>query len=151
MSSRTAQDAKTLDRRYYTGQDVYETETRKVFFECWLYAGRASSLPGPGSYFLCEIESECIIVLKDSEGEVRAHHNVCRHRGTRLITEPNGQLSKSIQCPYHAWTYALDGTLIGAPFMDEVESFCADDYPLKSVSVAIWEGCVFMSLADFNE
>ena len=147
MSSRTAQDAKTLARRYYTGQDVYDAETRNVFFERWIYAGRASAVSDPGSYFLCEIESESVIVLKDSDGKLRAHHNVCRHRGTRLLTEPQGQLPKSIQCPYHAWTYALDGTLIGAPFMDEVESFCSDDYPLKSVAVAVWEGCVFICLA----
>ena len=147
MSSRTAQDAKTLARRYYTGQDVYDAETRNVFFERWIYAGRASAVSDPGSYFLCEIESESVIVLKDSDGKLRAHHNVCRHRGTRLLTEPQGQLPKSIQCPYHAWTYALDGTLIGAPFMDEVESFYSDDYPLKSVAVAVWEGCVFICLA----
>jgi Rieske 2Fe-2S family protein len=151
MSTRTAQDAKCLAGRYYTSQDIYETESRNIFFRHWLYAGRASSLTGPGSYFLCDIESEGVIVLKDSEGEIRAHHNMCRHRGTRLLTEPKGQLSKSIQCMYHAWTYALDGTLIGAPFMDEVKSFCADDYPLKSVAVATWEGCIFISLADHPE
>jgi Rieske 2Fe-2S family protein len=147
MSTRTAQDAKTLPRKYYTSQDVYQAETRNVFFERWIYAGREGSLTGPGSYFLCEIESESVILLRDSEGEILAHHNVCRHRGTRLLTEPKGQLPKSIQCIYHAWTYALDGTLIGAPFMDEVESFCADDYPLKSVSVATWEGCIFINLS----
>ena len=94
---------------------------------------------------------ESIIVLRDSEGEIRAHHNVCRHRGTRLVAEPQGRLPKSIQCMYHAWTYALDGTLIGAPFMDEVESFCTQDYPLQSASVAIWEGCIFINLAEEPE
>ena len=151
MSTRTALGAKTLARRYYTGEDVYEAETRKVFFERWIYAGRTSSLMGPGSYFLREIESESIIVLRDGEDEIRAHHNVCRHRGTRLLTEPEGRLSKSIQCTYHAWTYALDGTLIGAPFMSEVESFCEDDYPLKAVAVAVWEGCIFINLAEDPE
>ena len=151
MSTRTAQGAKTLARRYYTGEDVYEAETRKVFFEQWIYAGRASMLDGPGSYFLCEIESESIIVLEDGEHEIRAHHNVCRHRGTRLLTESEGRLSKSIQCRYHAWTYALDGSLIGAPFMDEVESFCQDAYPLKAVAVAVWEGCIFINLSEDPE
>jgi Rieske 2Fe-2S family protein len=77
MSSRTAQDAKTLARRYYTGRDVYDAETQAVFFDRWIYVGRASTISGPGSYFLCDIESEIVIVLKDSDGEVRAHHNVC--------------------------------------------------------------------------
>jgi Rieske 2Fe-2S family protein len=145
--TRTAQDAKTLARRYYAGSDIYDAETQKVFFKRWLYAGRETSLNGPGSYFLREIETESVIVLRDGVGELRAHHNVCRHRGTRLIAEPEGQLSKSIQCPYHAWTYGLDGALIGAPLMDEVESFRQEDYPLKSVAVATWEGCVFINLA----
>ncbi|MDG2241362.1 MAG: aromatic ring-hydroxylating dioxygenase subunit alpha [Longimicrobiales bacterium] len=151
MSTRTAQNAKTLDGKYYTSQDIYEAETQQVFFKHWIYVGRTSALSEPGSYFLREIESESIIVLKDHEGEVRAHHNVCRHRGTRLLSEPEGTLAKSIQCMYHAWTYALDGSLIGAPFMDEVESFCQENYPLKSVSLATWEGCIFVSLADEPE
>lgn len=148
MSVRSARGAMTLARRYYTAQDIYESETAKVFRKRWIYAGRVSSLGSPGSYFLREIESDSIIVLKDDLGDVRAHHNVCRHRGTRLLSEPEGQLSKSIQCLYHAWTYALDGTLIGAPFMEEVESFCREEYPLKSVSVATWEGCIFLNLAE---
>lgn len=148
MSTRTAHAAKTLARKYYTDPGIYEAETRSVFFERWIYAGRASSLAQAGSYFLREIELESIIVLRDGAGEIRAFHNVCRHRGTRLLAEPEGQLSKSIQCLYHAWTYGLDGTLIGAPFMDEVESFCQEDYPLKPVSVATWEGCVFICLSE---
>lgn len=151
MSTRSSQGAMTLARRYYTDQDVYDSETESVFFKRWIYAGRVNSLETPGSYFLREIESESIIVLKDGEGGVRAHHNVCRHRGTRLLSEPEGQLSKSIQCLYHAWTYALDGKLLGAPFMDEVESFCREDYPLKSVAVETWEGCIFINLSDDPE
>ena len=147
MSTRTARSAKTLARKYYAGATVYEAETTNIFLRRWLYVGRASSLAEPGTYFLREIDSESVIVLRDHDGELRAHHNVCRHRGTRLITEPEGQLPKSIQCRYHAWTYSLDGALVGAPFMDDVESFCKEDYPLKSVAVALWEGCIFISLA----
>ena len=75
----------------------------------WLYAGRASSVAEPGSFFLRDINTESVVVLRDFDGAIRAHHNVCRHRGTRLISEPGGRLSRSIQCPYHAWTYDLDG------------------------------------------
>ncbi len=147
MSVRTAHDAKTLDRAYYVDPSVYEAETDRIFLRRWLYAGRISQLAEPGAYFLFEVESESVIVLLDHEGEVHAHHNVCRHRGTRLLTEPTGTLPRSIQCAYHAWTYALDGTLVGAPFMDEVESFCKENYPLKSVSVTLWEGCIFVNLS----
>ena len=151
MTTRSAKNATTLDRRYYVGQEVYDAETEKIFLQRWLYAGRVSALAEPGAYFLFEVESESVIVLQDYEGKIRAHHNVCRHRGTRLVTEPEGTFPKSIQCMYHAWTYALDGTLTGAPFMDEVESFCKEHYPLKSVSVALWEGCIFINLASDPE
>jgi len=77
---------------------------------------------------------------------VRAFHNVCRHRGTRLCPEPCGQLSKSIQCPYHAWTYALDGTLIGSPSMEAVEDFRREDYPLLPVSFGLRDGGIFLNL-----
>jgi Rieske 2Fe-2S family protein len=151
MSTRTSKDARTLERKYYVGQDVYDAETDNIFLQRWMYAGRTSELAEAGAYFLFEAESESIIVLRDYEGAIRAHHNVCRHRGTRLVTEPTGTFSKSIQCMYHAWTYSLDGTLTGAPFMDEVESFCKENYPLKSVSVALWEGCIFLNLAENPE
>lgn len=146
MTDRTSQGAKTLPRRYYVGSDVYDAETEQIFFKRWLYVGRANSIKEAGQYFLTEIESENVIILRDAAGEIRAHHNLCRHRGTRLVDEPKGQLPKTIQCLYHAWTYALDGTLIGAPFMDEVEGFCKEDYPLKKVSVSVWRGCIFINL-----
>lgn len=151
MSIRTAQGAKTLEGAYYTSDSVYDAETEQIFLKTWLYAGRASRISEPGSYFLFEVESENVIVLRDSQGEIRAFHNVCRHRGTRLCTDAQGQFSKSIQCLYHAWTYALDGTLIGAPTMEEVEDFQKEDYPLHPVAVALWEGCIFLNLGDDPE
>lgn len=148
MTTRTALDARTLERRYYVGTDVYDLETDEIFLDSWLYAGRASEIEEPGAYFLFEVESESVIVLRDHDGVVHAHHNVCRHRGTRLVTEPTGTFPRSIQCLYHAWTYALDGRLTGAPFMDEVESFCKENYPLKTVAVAEWEGFLFVNLSE---
>lgn len=151
MSTRTAQAATTLERRYYVGQDIYDAETDNIFLRRWLYAGRTSELAEPGAYFLFGIESESVIVLRDHDGAIRAHHNVCRHRGTRLVTESAGVLARSIQCRYHAWTYSLDGTLTGAPFMDEVQGFCKENYPLKSVTVAVWEGGIFLNLSEGAE
>jgi len=72
---------------------------------------------------------------------------VCRHRGSRLIESTNGQLSAAIQCPYHAWTYALDGRLLGAPHMDDVSGFDKADYPLHRVNLGVWEGFIFVNLA----
>jgi len=146
VTPRSAHGSKTLDRAYYTAPEVYDAETERIFLSRWQYAGRASSLADSGSYFLFEVDSESVIVVRDEAGEIGAFHNVCRHRGTRLCAESEGEFSRSIQCPYHAWTYALDGRLIGAPAMDGVEGFRAEDYPLHPVSTAEWEGCVFVSL-----
>ncbi len=145
MTTRTSEGAKTLARRYYVDPGVYDDETRSIFLRRWLYVGRAASLKEPGAYCLYELENESVIVVRDHDGSVRAFHNVCRHRGTRLVDEPDGVLSRSIQCPYHAWTYALDGSLIGAPFMDEVPSFRKDEYPLIPVACIEWEGCLFLN------
>ena len=77
-----------------------------------------------------ELNGHNIVVTRNTAGQAVAFHNVCRHRGTRLCTEAAGQFAGSIQCPYHAWTYDLDGRLIGAPHMDEVPHFRKADYPL---------------------
>ncbi|MDX1396677.1 MAG: aromatic ring-hydroxylating dioxygenase subunit alpha [Gemmatimonadota bacterium] len=146
MSTRTAAGARTLGREYYTSPAIWDAETERIFLRRWLYVGRSSALEGTGSYVLYDAGTECVIVLRDRDDAVRAFHNVCRHRGTRLATERAGRFGKSIQCPYHAWTYGLDGALIGAPFMDEVDGFSRDDYPLHPVRVAEWDGGVFVSL-----
>src|SRR5207247_264786 len=79
-------------------------------------------------------------------GARHSYYNVCRHRGTRLCEAPKGRLSETIQCPYHAWTYALDGRLIGAPHMHEVEGFDKKSYPLHTVALTEWEGFLFVNL-----
>src|SRR5207249_1053897 len=77
----------------------------------------------------------------------RAFHNVCRHRGCRLCEEPTGQLANAIRCPYHTWTYGLDGSLRGAPNMEGAAGLDPTAYPLHSVGAALWEGFVFICLA----
>jgi len=147
MATRTAHGAKTLEQKYYVDGSVYRLETERIFRTRWLYAGRGSALAGPGSYQLFEIDSESVIILRDGSGGIRAFHNVCRHRGTRLLNDPAGMVSRTIQCPYHAWTYAIDGSLVGAPSMDDVEGFRREDYPLQPVATTVWDGGVFVNLA----
>jgi Rieske 2Fe-2S family protein len=145
--TRSARNATTLPQRYYTDETVFRRETERIFAARWLYVGRASTLAAPGQYVLVDVDADSVIVVRDGAGTVRAFHNVCRHRGTRLCRESAGAFSKSIQCPYHAWTYGLDGQLIGAPHMHEVEGFAKEDYPLHPVGVAEWDGGVFINLA----
>jgi Rieske 2Fe-2S family protein len=140
------QGARTLPGRYYTAPDVFAEERERIFRRNWICVGRDAALAEPGDYRLVEIAGESIIVLRDQSGERHAYYNVCRHRGTRLCEAPTGRLSETIQCPYHAWTYALDGHLIGAPHMHEVEGFDKKAYPLHAVALAAWEGFLFANL-----
>ncbi len=112
-----------------------------------MLVGHQSQLAKPGDYFLAEVAGESLIVVKDQRSTIRAYYNVCRHRGARLCEEQNGHAA-AIQCPYHAWTYALDGRLIGAPHMDETRGFNKAEYPLKQARLGLWEGFIFLNLAD---
>jgi len=139
--------ATTLPQSYFVSPDIFAEESRKVFASEWVCVGHRSQLPEAGDYIVQEVAGESLIILRDKEGNIRSFHNVCRHRGTRLCEAPSGHAA-AIQCPYHAWTYALDGRLIGAPHMDSAPGFDKADYPLSSVSVRQWEGFIFVSLAD---
>ncbi|HYX80877.1 MAG TPA: aromatic ring-hydroxylating dioxygenase subunit alpha, partial [Gemmatimonadales bacterium] len=140
------QGARTLPGRYYTSAEVFAEEHERVFARQWICIGRDASLAAPGDYQLVDIAGESLIVLRDQSGERRAYYNVCRHRGTRLCEAPRGRLSETIQCPYHAWTYALDGRLIGAPHMNEVDGFDKKNYPLHRVTLHEWAGFLFVNL-----
>jgi len=143
-----ATGARSLPQRYFVSRDVFEEEQEKIFSRQWVLVGHQSALAQPGDYFISEVANESLIVVRDKRGEIRGFYNVCRHRGSRLIESRNGQLSAAIQCPYHAWTYALDGRLLGAPHMDDVPDFNKADYSLHPVNVEIWEGFIFVNLAE---
>jgi len=136
---------KSLPQKYFVSPEVFAWEQAEIFSKEWLLVGHQSQLRKSGDFFLATIAGESLIVVRDQKSEVRAFYNVCRHRGTRLKEEACGH-SSAIQCPYHAWTYGLDGRLIGAPHMDEVPGFEKADYPLHPVNVGIWEGFIFVNL-----
>jgi phenylpropionate dioxygenase-like ring-hydroxylating dioxygenase large terminal subunit len=139
--------AKSLPQRYFISPEVFAQEQEKIFSRQWVLVGHQSAIAHPRDYFISEVANESLIVVRDKRGEIRGFYNVCRHRGSRLIESRNGQLSAAIQCPYHAWTYALDGRLLGAPHMDDVPGFNKADYSLHPVNVEIWEGFIFLNLA----
>lgn len=138
--------AHTLPREYYTADDIFRRERERIFNRHWLCVGRVEQTASPGSYFLAEPSDESIIVLRGNDGILRALYNVCRHRGTRMCTDPHGKFSGSIVCPYHAWTYGLDGQLVAARNMQDVEEFDRSEWPLKQAAVAVWEGFIFINL-----
>ncbi|HWY34090.1 MAG TPA: Rieske (2Fe-2S) protein, partial [Nitrosopumilaceae archaeon] len=126
----------TLPGKYYTSEDIYQEELEKIFYNRWLLVGREEQIPKAGDYFLYNIGDESLIITRDSNNDVYAHFNVCRHRGTRMCMEEHGHFKgKSIQCPYHAWTYNLKGELSGAPLMNELKQFDKKNYPLHSAKV----------------
>jgi len=138
--------AKTLPGRYYTDPEIFQKEIETLFFQMWIASGRTEQIPSVGDFYLCEVGGESIIVTRENAGSVRAFYNVCRHRGTRMCRQGQGKFAGRIQCPYHGWTYGLDGRLLGAPHMEE-NAFPREDYPLHAVHVDIWDGCIFLNLS----
>jgi len=135
----------TLPQRYYVDPAIFQQELEKFYFRSWICAGRAPEIPQPGDYFLREIGRESVILVRGTDGQVRAFFNVCRHRGTRICTVAEGRFSGSIQCGYHGWTYGLDGKLSAAPHMEELD-FCRENYPLHGIPAEIWDGHLFVNL-----
>jgi len=147
MKNRSSFGQHTLDRECFVSPEIFALEHERIFFTSWLLAGHVSQLQKPGDYFLYELENESVIVLRDQAGTIRAFHNHCRHRGSRLCREAQGTIGSALVCPYHAWSYSLDGTLRNVPAMSEVPGFSAADYPLHGVALHEWEGFVFLNFA----
>ena len=147
MSSRTI-ERRTLPARCYTDPAWFAAEMDRIFAGMWINVGRLDQVARRGEFVRRDIATASVLVLGDGQGGVRAFHNVCRHRGTRLCDAPDGTFGGSIQCPYHAWTYDLDGRLVGAPLMDHVEGFQRADYPLSGVAANVWDGHVFINLGE---
>jgi Rieske 2Fe-2S family protein len=139
---------RTLPGKYYHSEAIYKEEVEKIFYKFWVFACRAEEIALSGDYKLIQIEDESIILVRDESGEIQALFNVCRHRGTQLCTDKKGHFrSKFIQCPYHAWTYELDGSLKSAPLMKEGNGFIKSECHLHKAHLYNWEGFLFISLA----
>ena len=136
--------ARAMPKSVYTSPDFLALEEKHIFGAQWLSAGRADTLKGPGDYLTMEVGGEPIIILRDRDGELRGLSNVCRHRMSTLL-EGRGTV-RAIVCPYHAWTYNLDGTLRGAPAMAANAAFCKDQIALPQVRVENWLGWIMVTL-----
>ena len=137
---------KTLPGAAYHSEDAYAVDTERVFYRNWVYVGRAERIARPGAWIRVEIADESILVVRGKDEQVRAFYNVCRHRGSRICDDEQGEVRTHLRCPYHAWGYALDGTLVTTPMIDKDEI----DRPSTSlwpVHVDVWEGFVFVNLS----
>src|SRR5262249_145245 len=118
MSMEIDNPPKTLPGRYYTDRKIFRDELERFFCRMWICPGREEQVANAGDFLVREIADESIIVTHNESRSVNAFFNVCRHRGTRICADLEGKFAGRIQCPYHGWTYALDGKLIGAPHMN---------------------------------
>jgi Rieske 2Fe-2S family protein len=143
--------ARTMPGRNYTSPDVFAREMDRIYLRRWLCAGRIEEIGQPGDFLTRQVGNESVIVTRDGSGALRAFYNVCRHRGTRMCEEARGNFGGSITCPYHAWSYTLEGQLRSAPHMAGLDEFDKKDYPLHTVAVAEWEGFVFINLSSDPE
>lgn len=150
---------KSLPSAYYLSDEIFAKEKERIFSREWFCAAREEQLPQPGDALVLDVLGESVIVVRTKEGEVRAHYNVCRHRGARLLPEPGdepdsdirlsgGVLGTSgIRCSYHLWTYGLDGRLLNAPHLKEGEGLCKQELSLYPVGVERWGGFLFLNLS----
>lgn len=136
--------ARAMPKSVYTSPDFARAEEAHIFAQEWLCAGRADALKAPGDYLTMEIADEPVIVLRDRDGTLRAMSNVCRHRMSILL-EGRGN-TRAIVCPYHAWTYNLDGSLRGAPAMMHNSAFCKEDVGLPQIRCEEWLGWIMVTL-----
>ena len=140
--------ALTLPAAYYVDPEFFKREMNALFARMWICVGRTEQVERPGQFVVREVLGESIIVTRAQSRRVTAFYNLCRHRGTKLCAEQAGTFPGSIQCPYHAWTYDLEGRLIGAPHMEEVPHFRKEEYPLHAVPAEVWDGHIFLNLSD---
>jgi Rieske 2Fe-2S family protein len=175
-----------LEREWFCGDSIFQRETERIFSQHWLCLGRvedfdrvAQATPPTGydvtgkshsqestyvkrdssatdSYLSVSVGTDNLIIVRDRNGNLTAFHNVCRHRGTRLLDQACGRLKNScIMCPYHAWTYDLQGQLIGVPNMQDVPEFDTAEFSLHRVGCVNWCGFIMLNLTrpdnDFEE
>ncbi|MFD8563007.1 aromatic ring-hydroxylating dioxygenase subunit alpha [Streptosporangium canum] len=138
----------TLPGGYYADEGVFALEQAKIFESMWFCAVRASDLGRPGAFRTVQVGRESVLVTRARDGSIRAFLNVCRHRGARLRTEESGEVRHAFSCPYHAWTYDLEGRLIAAPNLTGMPDVDRAAFGLVNVHVREWLGYVWVCLAD---
>jgi len=135
----------SLDQRFYTDAAIYELELERIIYRNWIFAGHVSQLPEPGDFRVLNVAGESAIIVRGKDGTINGFANVCRHRGSLVCLEEQGHTDK-FACPYHGWTYDIDGKLFAA--RDMPDDFDMATHSLKTVSVGIIQGLLFVSFTD---
>lgn len=148
-------DRKALDKlepglpaAWYRDPQHYERELEAFWYSRWIAVARLEEIPQPGDWRVVRVGTQSIVILRAEDGQVRAFHNTCRHRGSVLCTEESGNFARRrIVCPYHCWTYDLEGQLVATPRRMETPDFRLGDFPLYKVATAQWGGFAFINLS----
>ncbi len=134
----------SLEQSFYTDAEVFEQEWEYIWKKFWLFVGTTAQIPAPGDFFTYQAHKDSIIIIRGNKGEVFAHYNTCRHRGSLICLEEKGNSPKLI-CPYHQWVYDKDGSLLKSRLMPD--DFDRSQFGLHPVNVRVAEGLIFISLA----
>ena len=139
--------ASLLPARAYHDQAIWDFEREQWFFTDWVCVGREEDVAAPGTYQRMDVQGEDVVLVRARDGVLRAFYNVCRHRGT-CIVEPASGSAPRFQCPYHAWIYDLDGTLVRARHTDDLADFRLEDFGLTPIRLATWQGFIFLCFSE---
>ncbi len=135
----------TLPSEYYLSQEIFDLEKEKIFYRSWQYVAHQSMLPDPGDYITQRICDQDIFIIRTDRGEIRGFYNVCQHRAHELL-QGTGNVGGAIICPYHAWTYRTDGSLLAARMGNKRSDFDKCQFSLKQIQVEVFCGCIFVNL-----
>lgn len=139
---------RTLPGDAYYSPEIFAREQEKIFEQMWFCAARGSDLAKPGDFKTVQVGRESLILSRNRKKEPRAFFNICRHRGAKVCHEESGSGKRSFQCPYHAWTYDLDGKLIAAPNLTKMPDIGREEYGLHKAHVREWLGYLWVCVAD---
>ncbi len=128
----------------YTSEELFHLETEGLFRRQWMLAGHLSDLPDPGDYLTFDVAGERAVVVRSDTGELRAFHNVCRHRGSRVVPAKQGHCGHVMRCPFHGWTYHLDGRLKSVPHPKGFPGFEKEQHGLVPIALETWHGLIFL-------
>lgn len=135
-------EASTIPASWYTDEQLFELEQQIVFGRSWQFAARVDQLQAPGDFVTTEIAGEPIVLVRGTDNVVRGFFNVCRHHAAAVMTEPEGH-ANHMRCPYHGWTYSLEGELKGTPDFSDVCNFDREQNGLVPIEIAVWEKWAF--------
>ncbi|MEU5029171.1 aromatic ring-hydroxylating oxygenase subunit alpha [Streptomyces milbemycinicus] len=139
---------RTLPGEHYTDPAIFALEQERVFEAMWFCVARSADLARPGQFRTYQVGRESVLISRSRDGSVKGFLNICRHRGAKLCLEESGEVKRAFQCPYHAWTYGLDGRLVAAPNLTSMPDLDRGEYGLVNVHIREWLGYVWASLAD---